>query len=612
MKIKNKKGFSLVMAIMILTVLVIMAAGFFSITQYSTSSVNSNVENLRMYWAAESASNYNVNWWANQPDSIRKKWPNVYFTPAGKSMFKDEYGTQVSETGFPKAEGTTHNNYGFHMHASSVYEGNTVYTNPDMENHDGLKLIITRYKGPRKDHPEQGVWVLDSYAYNPSTGEMANICLANVYNYMTQAELEPFIHSELINATMAGTGFHGVKGRFNEQDYRYGPCYYADLVHYDYQTGAIKVGPKFYGLVKSSAHLRLTDPFNPTNTVSWYQNEKNRFTDPDGYYYYGLGLNSSKIKDEADAEDWAKESLLGGYDKLAKEVNTDAVTWKWASIESEGPSQGLYFMDTDFSSSTSVTVKLTYDEKTNITSATISNGGKTKTINVGDAPGSFKGIAVREKFGTVYLNGVSNEDFSLITQKDQVQITDHFYLHGAKDILNMVQGYDAAGVAMKPDSVMLRKVWQGMNSVNGHLAVIAGLDMTAEEADKMAPVYIQDNNRLVFSTAAYISQFGELNSKGTGTTKLKLYNIGPVMTLDTQTKLSGASDTAQKWSKVYIQDRRYLNEDEELPPFCGEDPGAHPQEDTDGLNRNHKWSTATYGKTKDWKEIVWRNGTPNF
>ena len=70
MKIVNKKGFGLIMAIMIVTVLLIMAAGFFQLTDYSRKSVSSNVENLRMYWAAESSSNYNVNYWVNLPDSI--------------------------------------------------------------------------------------------------------------------------------------------------------------------------------------------------------------------------------------------------------------------------------------------------------------------------------------------------------------------------------------------------------------------------------------------------------------------------------------------------------------------------------------------------------------
>jgi hypothetical protein len=620
MKIKNKKGFSLVMAIMIVTVLFIMAAGFFSITDYSTRSVNTNVENLRLYWAAESASYYSVNWWANQPDSVRKKWPNVYFTPESKSssMIKDDYGTKVPETGFANAAGTTA--FGsLYMHASSVYEGNAQEQNSDLDNYGDYKLITTRYKGPRMGKPEQAVWVLDSYAYNPKTGDMTNICLANVYNFMRQQELEPFIHSELINATMAGTGFHGVKGRFNEQDYRYGPCYYADLVHYDYVTGAVKVGPKFYGLVKSSAWKRITDPFNPTNTVSWYKNEGSRFTNKTGDYYTGLGLNSSKIGDEAEAEEWAKTSLLGGYDKNAKWINTDAVVWTWPSVEKYGPEEGLYFLEDGLftaGSSIKVVLETKADATGYLTTKALiyNNSTLQKTLTIGDAPGSFKGVAVREKYGTVYFNGVSNEDFSLITQKDQVQITDHLYVYGAEPILSVVKGYDASGTSMTPTAEMLKKIWEMMNGdkVEGHLAVIAGLDMTAAEADKMPPIYIQDNNKLVFSTAAYISQFGELNSKGTGNTNLKLYNIGPVMTLDTQTKMTGPSDTAQKWSKVFLQDQRYLNEDEDLPPFCGEDPGLHPNEDTQGLNRNHRWASSSHSKVSNWETVVWRNGKPNF
>ena len=288
MKTKNKKGFSLIMAIMIVTVLVIMAAGFFSVTDFSTKSVRQNTENLRLYWATESASNYNVAWWANQPDSVRKKWPNVYILESKGSKYTQEIsdlaGTQVYEKGFAGAVGTTEDKI-LYLHPSSVYEGNAGKPNSELEDYDGYKLITTRYKGSRKDFPDQAVWVLDSYAYNPETGDLSNICLANVYNFMTEAELEPFIHSELITNTMAGTGFHGVKGRFNEQDTRYGPAYYGDMVHFDYITGSTKNGPIFYGLIKSAAWAKEKE-IAGYDARSWYKNETSRFKDPTGDYYY--------------------------------------------------------------------------------------------------------------------------------------------------------------------------------------------------------------------------------------------------------------------------------------------------------------------------------------
>ena len=62
----NKKGIGLVMSIMIITVLLIMASGFFVVTSHMTKTTQSELEKVRLYWAAESGSNYSVNWWVNQ------------------------------------------------------------------------------------------------------------------------------------------------------------------------------------------------------------------------------------------------------------------------------------------------------------------------------------------------------------------------------------------------------------------------------------------------------------------------------------------------------------------------------------------------------------------
>lgn len=611
MKIKNKKGFGLIMAIMIVTVLVIMAAGFFSITRYSTKSVKQNTENLRLYWATESASNYNAAWWANQPDSVRKKWPNVYILESKRSKAPSEIsdleGTEVYAKGFPGAYDTTEKGI-LHLHPSSVYEGNAGQTNPELENYDGYKLITTRYKGPRKDFPDQAVWVLDSYAYNPETGDLSNICLANVYNFMTQAELEPFIHSELITSTMAGTGFHGVKGRFNEQDTRYGPAYYGDMVHFDYITGSTKNGPLFYGLVKSAAWKKETE-IAGYDAKSWYKNEKSRFKDATGDYYYGLGINSAKAKNEADAvNNYATTSLLGGYEKMAKPVNTDAVTWTWESVVELGPSSGMYFLDDEkFSDGQTIKIELETDDTSGTPETTAyiyGNGTLQEKLIIGEDAGQYKGVAVSEEYGTVQIEGVTNGDFTLVTQMDQVQVTDHLYVYGAQDIFDIVNGWSPSD-QLAPSEAYLKILWAMMldPSIKAHIAVVAGLDMELEDVDRQAPIFIP-NEKLLFSTAAYISQYGELGAKGTGNTPLRFYNIGPVMTLQKQTISTGPADTAQKWPKIYIQDQRYLREDEPLPPFCGEDPGAHPNEDMDGLNRNHRWASNSYSKVDRWEQVV--------
>ena len=120
MKIVNKKGFGLIMAIMIVTVLLIMAAGFFQLTDYSRKSVSSNVENLRMYWAAESSSNYSVNYWVNLPDSIRKIWPSIYISPSSKSVYTDTDGKITDATKFDGAAGTAGGDK-MYLHPSSYF-----------------------------------------------------------------------------------------------------------------------------------------------------------------------------------------------------------------------------------------------------------------------------------------------------------------------------------------------------------------------------------------------------------------------------------------------------------------------------------------------------------
>lgn len=618
MKTNNKKGIGLMMAIMIITVLLVMAAGFFQITDYSSKSVTGNVQKLKLYWAAESAKNYNVNWWVNQPDSVRKDWPNVYFVPAttkssakGATPIPDDSNIKVSALNFKNAAGTAVNDE-LWLHPSSLYEGNTASVNNELENYDGTKLITVRYKGSRKGFPEQAVWVLDSYAYDNSTNEIANIVLSNVYNYKSEAELDPFHNAELISATMAGTGFHGVKGRFNEQDTRFGQCYFGDMVHFDYITGASKNGPLFWGLVKSAAWKR--ESYDPSyNAKSWYKQESNRFTTVTGAYYYGLGINSAKATTETKAiNDYALTSLKGGYEKQAKPLNTDNVVWTWADVEKFGAKEGLYFLeDGIFNAGVAVNVKL----KTTLVSAQPRTTAEIyvgttlkKTLSIGKGSNQFKGIAVRDKFGEVSISGVSNDDFSLITETDKVNLVDHFYLYGAADILAMIQGW-VSTVQYAPPKANLEMIWSKMldSDVVGHLAVIQGLAIT--DPSKMTPIYIP-NEKLLFSTASYITQLGELTAKGTGNTALRFYNVGAVMVLDAQTKMTGPSDTAQKWPKIYVQDQRYLREDEELPPFCGESPGAHVTEAKNGLNPNHRWANTNFGKTKDWKDVVWRYGTP--
>ncbi|NOR45724.1 MAG: hypothetical protein GQ534_09085, partial [Candidatus Delongbacteria bacterium] len=86
MKNLNKKGVGLVMAIMIITVLLIMASGFFVVTSYMTKATQSELERVRLYWAAESGSNYSVQWWTAQEDVTRIVWP-YFYKPAEETSY---------------------------------------------------------------------------------------------------------------------------------------------------------------------------------------------------------------------------------------------------------------------------------------------------------------------------------------------------------------------------------------------------------------------------------------------------------------------------------------------------------------------------------------------
>jgi len=602
MKIVNKKGFGLIMAVTIITVLLIMAAGFFQLTDYSRKSVSSNIENLRMYWAAESSSNYNVNYWINLPDTVRKVWPSIYITPSSKgSVYYDTDGKTTDATKFDGAAGTAVGDKMF-LHPSSLFEGNAGDSNDELEDFKGLKLINVRYKGSRIDEPDQAVWILDSYAWDPKTGAMSNIVLSNVYNYISMHDGE-FENSELINTTLLGlTGFHGVKGRFNEQDIRYGKCYFADIVHFDYTTGAQKYGPTFYGLVQSASEdvsVAKTDPF----------------TDLSRAYSFGLYLNAADIKSQADAEKYAAMSLKGGYEKLVDAEDLDDVVWTWDDIVKYGPENGLYNLDSEgkFTAGDVIKVLLKTTEPSvnyKVTTCEIYRNGKlAKTLPIGKAAGEFTGVAVPEKYGTTSISGVSAKDFSLITQKDQVQVTDDFYLYEMAGVKKELEAMSDV-TTVKPAESILKWLWDSMETIKpeGHLAVIAAIDVKAADYVKgWAPIYLP-NETLIFSNASYLTNCGELSAKGTGQTNLRMYNIGAVMVLDQQEIMSGPADTAQKWPKIFIQDQRYLDPNEPLPPFCGESPSAHPGEKLQGLNPKHTWSRGVSGtKTDNWEKVVWRN-----
>ena len=88
---QNRKGMGLVMAIMIVTMLLIMAAGFLTFTVNTNKSVTNQIEKVRLYWAAESGSNYSVNWWKDQSEGVRINWPYYYDPDEGDES--KQFGT---------------------------------------------------------------------------------------------------------------------------------------------------------------------------------------------------------------------------------------------------------------------------------------------------------------------------------------------------------------------------------------------------------------------------------------------------------------------------------------------------------------------------------------
>lgn len=643
MKIKNKKGFSLLMAIMITVILSIMAAGFLQITDYSNKTMSRNARALRLYWAAESAANYNVHWWINQDDAVRIEYPSTYEvseSKSTKSVYNDEDGAIVTASKFDKAEGTVFGDKAY-LHKSSLLYGNTDVENPELTI-DGYRLINVRYKGPRAAKPNQAVWILDSYAWDPETGDMANIVMSNVWNYIPVAN-GIFPNSEVINITNYGTGFNGVKGRFNEQDIRFGPAYYVGAINLDYKTGAQKYGPTFWGLVSSAS---------PDASVS------NNFTysaSSTSNFAKGLYFNhTDQIHNEAEADEFGNLSFKtetpegrptgGGYQTI-EPLDLGGTVYSWPDIWNNRESERIWTPDKDprVLAGYNLKVILSHNDSTG-TKATIKyysgNWDVTKKtepawsdfnppleLDVGAS--GYRGVAVQAGYGNVAIQGVSDVDFSLVTQQSQVAVTGDLYLNDMKEYRDYIRDeaeYDddnypngnitdlsQLGWTFYPSYEKLEELHAHFKAkvdegfvVGGHLAVISGLDKTFVKQEH--PIWVVDNSELVFSTAAFICRDGELSSKGVANSKLRLWNVGPVMTLDHQSVTSDASDTAQQWKKIYLQDWRYTDPTESLPPGCGEGPSNNPGGSLTGLNPSHTWSKGMTGtKTDDWRTVVWRN-----
>jgi hypothetical protein len=602
---KNKKGFGLVMAIMIITVLFIMAAGFFQVTDYSTKSVARNERNFRLYWAAESASNYNVNYWVNLDSDTRIVWPSTYTpTEGAKAMtYNDINGYKVEETKFPNGAGTTHDGV-YYLHASSLLE---LPNNPDI---DGYKVITTRYKGSRKDKPDEAVWVLESYAWDPENQELMNITMTNVYNAIYIQELAWLQNSESIVRSMYATGFNGALGAFHEKDIRYGPCYYADLMRFDLQTSG-STGARFFGgpVKNSLVQSNPTFPYHRSRYGNAQIENMTGLFNIDNEYGYGVSIKANYAnQDLASAE--FRTMLNNGltpYFKDEAPLPTENVTWTWQDVKDEGPGMGVYFLPENASGN--VTVTLIYDSGTNSTKAKLS-GGHTAEIVLGKGSGTYTGVAVPKNYGQVNISGSSNRDFTLITETNQVNIVGSFYVAEMKPTLDWLQT-QPIDQNLTPEYV-LKQAWQNMGNSNSKakLSIISQLnkdETPVGDAFTISP----PRAGLVFTTVAMLTHDGFLNTPLRTRSDLRYVNIGSVITLNHQGADGG--DASGAWTKALIQDQRYLDPSFGIPEFWGAGPSIMEQYPVSGLNRQHRWTRENIIKTSSWEKIVWPNGqTPSF
>lgn len=616
MKKYNRKGFGLVMAIMTIMVLLIMAAGFFHVTNFSTKRVQKNIEDLRLYWAAESASNFNVNWWVNQPQSTRIAFPSTYAPPAKKTIYADINMYKIPENSFPHSDSTTTTGF-YYLHASSLLEKDN---NPVI---DGFEILTVRYKGERKGETGEAVWVLDSYARDTATGKYSNIILTNVWNTTYESISGWNQNSEAIVFSVAGTGFNGALGAFHEKDIRYGDCYYADIIRLDMQTGGSD-GARFYkGPVKSSA-LKSGSTLAQSRWGAVLEGTKD-LIDVSHNYGYGLALRENWAT-EQEAIDRITESFTSQIDpniktpyiKDAAPLPTDNVLWSWRDVADYGGEVGILMLDS-ISGSGEVAITLTPSGPETI--CTITADGNTWDVQLGGT--GYNGIAVPSNYGQVNISGVSNKSFTLVTETDQVNIVDDFYIQSAQtslDVLTSINNNDPLSLEQTgTNEAVLEQLWGNMSTQTSvaQLSIISQLN-DEKEAEGF-PFYLQPGKRpdLLFTTCAFAAWNGMIGMPAnfSNSPSMKFFNVGSAITFARQGVFGG--DPSGAWTKALIQDRRYIPDTPDGglsdPLLWGEGPSIIEQMDLTGLNRKHGWTKNNTGMTNDINRVAWPGGMlPTF
>ncbi len=604
MKITNRKGFGMVGAVMIITILVIMSLGFFQLTNYGTTSTRRDINELRLQWAAESAANYNVNWWANQTEEVRNDWPSTYMSPEGEGPFSDTANPLLHESDFPGADSITTNG-DLYLHSSWKYEGHPS-NNADLMAMEGYEIYLTRYKGERKDRDSCAVWVLESTAYDPVTDNAVKITMSNIYNIEIHVELFWLQQAEAIVTTMMGLGDGGNRGFFGDNDYRWGNCYFSDMIQLTFGGMGQEDGPKFFGSVKSSS-AAITQWGSNTNSVT------DIVTNTTSDFYHGLtGITSdfaSATEDEALTV--IGKSFKAGYVQGAPAIDPEDFMWTWEDIEEySGQSGGLgiYNIDEDESLNlikdgrTTVDVVLkTVDIGSGLfkTIAEISqNGALKKTVPIGESTGSWAMIAVPDGYGHVSIEGVSNDNFALATESSTVDIVGSLWLQGMTEEKKILEGRASELDGLETDAmgVVMNGLYDAMATIDpkGHLGLLSCLankegDIVNEVTFNIIP------EELLFMNTALISWNGAIEAlKATSEgTDLRFFNIGSAITLGNQSAVDPAGSS--KWDYLLIQDARYDDPDEDTFLGIGSSPSQFEHETLQGLNPKYKWTKTQYG-----------------
>ncbi|HXK50532.1 MAG TPA: hypothetical protein PKW56_08695, partial [Clostridiales bacterium] len=329
-----KKGFGLIYAIMTTLILSLIAIGFITVANFSTATSVKTAADLKTYWAAESASNYNINWWINLPDDVRKLWNTAPYTvetetKSSKGVYNDNDLESFDVSKMPEMNGKIDGTL-IWKHASSL-------ETPNILEIDGKQVRLMRYKAPRAGKADQAVWVLDSYAYDPETGSVNEIMISNVYNFTSTNNIGWLDYAEALNHSMYGTGINSRKGVYYEWDFRHGQCYFNDLVRFDYKSGSSKKGPTFYGRF----HTASEDPSRYGTSVG----RPRLFTNLDSDYAYGI-FAECHANSQAAAITQLNTSLFGGYERV-ESMSPDNVVWSWDEVVELGDEYGIYFLSED-------------------------------------------------------------------------------------------------------------------------------------------------------------------------------------------------------------------------------------------------------------------------